>query len=123
MSARAHRDERKRLPAYARELADARRRGMTLRDPTCSVALSGLRRPRIGFGVTVPDDVDPADLDWSWTRGLDVLVLRRIEPIERARAAVRAIRAAGAARLVMVDLSAPRIISIVDPEKHADPEA
>lgn len=112
-----------RLPAYAKDLAQARRDGLTLRDPTCSVALSGFRRPRIGYGVTVPDDVDPANLDWSWTRGLEVLVLRRDEPIERARAAVRAIRTAGAARLVMVDFSQPRIVSIVDPEKHADPEA
>lgn len=103
------------LPAYARELADARRRGLTLRHGTVSVALSGHRRPRIGFGVVVFADRDPGRLDWSWTRALDVMILRRGEPVERVRAAARAIRAANPRRLLVIDYGDHRIVSIVRP--------
>ncbi len=103
------------LPAYARELADARRRGLTLRDPTVSVALHGLRRPIIGYGVCVPDDRDPAALDWAWRRGLDVIVFRRGEDKDRVRSAIQAIKRARPKRLLLIECDDPRVISIIDP--------
>jgi len=103
-----------RLPAYARELADARRRGLTLKHPTVSVALHGLRRPAIGYGVCVPDDRDPAALDWGWCRGLEVIVFRRGELKDRAQSAIKAIRKARPKRLLLIDCT-PRLISIIDP--------
>jgi len=112
--------ESRRLPAYAAPLADARRRGFTLRDPVVSVGLHWRkRRPGIGFGVVVPDDVDPATLDWSFVRGLEVLLWRRGDPRERVRAAIRAIRASRPCRLVVVDVTESRngrIYSILRPE-------
>jgi hypothetical protein len=105
----------KRLPAHARELALARARGMTLRDPTVSVRLSGFRRAGVGYGVNVPSDLDPAECDWSWTRGLEVLVFRRHEPSERLMRALHAIEDARPRRLLVVDVSDPAIISIVAP--------
>ncbi len=102
------------LPAYARALADARRRGLTLKDPTVSVALHGLRRPGIGYGVSIPDDRDPAALDWGWCRDLEVIVFRRGELKDRVQSAIKAIRKARPKRLLLIDCT-PRVISIIDP--------
>lgn len=106
-----------RLPAYAKELAEARRRGLTLKDPTVSVVLNGLRRPTIGYGVCVPDDRDPAALDWTWTRGLEVIIFYRGEPQERVRGAVGSIKLARPKRLLVIDCANPRTISIINPDR------
>ncbi|MCE7876632.1 MAG: hypothetical protein DYH14_04720 [Betaproteobacteria bacterium PRO3] len=111
----------RRLPAFAGDLADARRRGFTLRNPTVSVGL-GWRRPTIGFGVAIPPHEEPAALEWGWARGLDVILWHRGEPAARVRAAVRAIRAARPRRLVIVSVGNPedgrgRIINIIRPER------
>jgi hypothetical protein len=106
------------LPAYARELADARRRGLTLRKPLVSVALHWRSRPAIGYGVVVPDDSDPRCLDWSWCLRLDVIVLRQGDATDRLMDALRAIEAAHPRRLVVVDVGAqPNIVSIVEPPR------
>jgi hypothetical protein len=105
------------LPAYARELADARRRGMTLRRPVVSVALHWRSRPAIGYGVVVPNDRDPARLDWTWCRNLDVIVIREGDASERVMAALRAIEYARPRRLVVVDIVEKNFISIVAPRK------
>jgi len=105
---------RKPLPAYAKELAERRRRGMTLRDPTVSVRLSGFRRPGIGYGVLIRDDTDPLSLQWSWARGLEVLVFYRGEGRERLTSALTAIESACPRRLLVIDLSQQRIISVAD---------
>jgi hypothetical protein len=106
---------RRQLPAYAAQLAEARRRGLTLRKPVISVALHWRTRPTIGYGVVVPDDREPALLDWTWTRDLEVIVLRQGDASERLMAALRAIEAAGPRRLLVVDIVEPNIISIVEP--------
>lgn len=104
------------LPAYARELADARRRGMTLRNPLVSVALHWRNRPGLGYGVVVPYDRDPGEFDWFWVRGLEVLVVREGDAAGRVDAAVRAIAAARPKRLLVVDIVDPKIITIVRPK-------
>lgn len=100
------------LPAYARELADARRRGLTLADPVVSVRLHGLQRGGIGYGVAVPDDREPGALDWGWTRGLDVLVFRRGESEQRVADALRAIKACRPRRLLVIDATDPQVARI-----------
>lgn len=103
------------VPAYAAQLASARRRGLTLRKPLVSVALHWRERPAIGYGVVVPDDADPAALDWSWARNLEVIVLRQGDSSSRLLTALRAIEAASPRRLLVLDMLEPNIISIVEP--------
>ena len=103
----------RRLPAYARDLANARALGYTLADRTVSVALSWRRRPIIGYGVVVGDDEAPEQMDWTWVRGLEVLLWRREESDDRVRAAAHAIRLALPRRLVIVDVRDSRIISLL----------
>ena len=105
------------LPAYARELADARKRGLTLRNPTVSVALHGLRRPSIGYGVCVPEDKNPSSLDWTFCRDLEVIIFRRGDPLQRVIQAATAITGANPKRLVVVDSVDPSIAVIVRPDE------
>lgn len=112
----------RRLPAYASDLADARRRGFTLRNKLVGVGL-GWHRPGYGYGVCVPNDTDPAVLDWSWCRGLHVMIERHGEPADRVRAAVRAIRAARPDRLLVLDITVDetrgsKIINIINPDEY-----
>jgi hypothetical protein len=112
---------RRPLPAYAADLAAARRRGFTLRKPIVSVVLHWRDRPLLGYGVVVPDDRDPAQLDWTWVRGLDVFVFRRGDASARVMAAVRAIETAGPRHLFVVDVAVvagTKIISIVAPSSE-----
>jgi hypothetical protein len=102
-----------RLPAFAKDLAQARREGMTLRDPTVSVWLHWRSRPRLGYGVVVRDQDDPAELDWSFLVGLEVLLFARGDAKDRVRAAARAIRAARPSRLLIIDCEDPKIVVIV----------
>lgn len=108
---------RKPLPPHARELADARARGLTLKRGYVALAF-GWRRPTNGYGVTVPADRDPAVFDWSWARGLDVLLWRRGEPVERVRAVVTALRLAAPRRVIVVDVldggRGGRILNVID---------
>lgn len=107
--------QRKPLPAYATDLANARRKGLTLRNPTVSVVLHWRRRPSIGYGVVVPDAADPAALDWSWCRNLEVIVFRRSDAAARVVRTVAAIERARPRRLLVVDVGDECVISIVDP--------
>jgi hypothetical protein len=108
------------LPAYAADLASARRRGLTLRKPLVSVALHWRARPTLGYGVVVPDDVDPVALDWSWARNLEVIVLREGDASERLLAALRAIEAVSPRRLLVLDMIEPNVISILEPSAERD---
>jgi hypothetical protein len=98
----------RRLPAFAQDLAEARRRGLTLKNPTVSVGL-GWRRPLLGYGASIPPHDNPSALSWGWVRGLDVIVWHRGEPAARVRAAVRAIQPALPRSLT--------VISVVEPDE------
>lgn len=79
----------RRLPAYARELVDARRRGLVPVTPTgwLIVALGWPMHRRIAVHhprVVVPVDADPRDLDFRFSAGLDVLLAHA--PLDRADA-------------------------------------
>ena len=109
------------LPAYARELADARRRRLRPRDPTVSIVLHWRARPCIGYGVVVSDADDPSALDWTFLRGLDAILWRFGDEPARVRAAVGAIRAARPRRLLILDIACAegevsRIVNVVRPE-------
>jgi hypothetical protein len=106
---------RKALPLFAKELADARARGMTLLRPLVSVRLHDGGRPSAGFGVVVPNDKRPAELDWSWCRRLEVMIYREGDHPERLLEAIGVIEAARPRRLIVVDFGVDRVISIVDP--------
>ena len=90
------------LPAYAKAVADARRKGLTLRNPGVSVRLHWGPRPVIGYGVIVPDDRSPRDLDWAWVRGLDVMIYKDGDAADRVEQAVKAIEAFRPRRLLAV---------------------
>lgn len=107
------------VPAYAAKLALARRKGYTLRKPVVSVALHWRERPGIGYGVVVPDDQDPAALDWSWVRNLEVIVLHETEPVSRLTSALGAIEAAHPRRLLVLEMVDPKIVSIIDASDEA----
>jgi hypothetical protein len=107
---------RKRLPAFARELADIRRRGLTLKHPLVSVRLHGLSRSTIGYGVCLPDDLDAHECDWSFLRNLDVIIIRRGDSADRVMATVRAIESAQPRRLIVLDMLDRTTISILSPE-------
>ena len=107
------------LPAYAADIAAARRRGMTLRNPTVWVELSWRKRaadagPRPMLGgqpiVIVPNDAEPGALDWSWTRSLEVNIFWRDGDEDRLRSAVAAIAAARPAGILVIDCTDARII-------------
>ena len=101
---------RRRLPAYAAELADARRRGLVPRrmgfGHVCVVldwenhATAGLHR------LVFPPKASLSDMDLSCLSALDVLLTFRETEANRAAAAVNAILAAGARRVGAVDLDA-----------------
>lgn len=73
---------KKRLPAYARELAAARRRGLVpKRQGLGHIVVAFEWRPECAPDypvVVVPEDADPLDdLDWHFAAGLDVFVMHR----------------------------------------------
>jgi hypothetical protein len=109
------------LPPYAKAVADARRRGLTLRNPSVSVRLHWGPRPRCGYGVVVPDESSPADLEWSWARGLEVIIFKQGDSAERVTQAIAAIEPWRPRRLLVVDFIDNRTISVVEPEasQHA----
>ena len=90
----------KRPPAYAKELADARRRGLRPREfglGHVAVVLDWDNRASGGLHRLVfPRDVDVRELDLSCLAGLRVLLTYREVDAERAAVAVDAILGAGA---------------------------
>jgi hypothetical protein len=110
------------LPAYAKELADRRRRGFTLASPLVTVTLHWRRRPTIGYGVVVPTGAEPHELAWGWVRGLEVIVFVRGDRPDRVSAAASAIASAAPRRLLIVDADKLCLTSVVSPRtegRHA----
>jgi hypothetical protein len=94
------------LPAYGRELLDARRRGLRPTDPTMIYLDRWPTRPGpyVVPTLCVPRDVPFTSLDWSIVRKLDVHLLsweRR-----SIKAALDTLRRAGVATITVHDFSA-----------------
>lgn len=106
------------LPAYAKAVAEARRRGLTLRDRGVSVQLHWGRRPTVGYGVVVADDRNPEDCDWTWVRGLDVMIYQDGDAGDRVAQAVAVIETCHPRRLLVVDFIDAKIISFISPPEH-----
>jgi hypothetical protein len=99
----------KRLPAYARPLAEARRQGLRPASNTVKVFLDfwpPRNRPAHVWipSVVIPVDADPQALLWSFLEGLDAILLVRQElsAPERVRSALRAILMGNPTRLVVL---------------------
>lgn len=113
---------RKRLPAYAKPLADLRRRGLRPAGETVVIRLDtwppswhvGVgdaeiegRAPAVRWPqVVVPADADPELIDFGFARGLSVVLAVRPSgsPKQRVRAALNAILAAGPANVTVLDM-------------------
>lgn len=97
---------RKRLPAYAREIAAARRRGLVPKREHAHVTINFDWRQDCAPGavVTLPRDVDPLlDIDWQFAAGLDVFVLHGARERPSLLRLVQALHAAGAASIKTFD--------------------
>lgn len=102
-------EPKKRLPAYARELAAARRRGLVPKR-------QGLGHLVITFEwrqdcapdypvVVIPEDADPFyQLDWHFTAGLDVFIMHRTTDRARLVRLIRALHQAKAASIKTFDM-------------------
>lgn len=95
----------RRLPPYARALADARRRGLV---PVCqglghlAIVLSWDEPgPASLLRVVIPDD--PAGFDLRFVAGLAVVVVHTDREADRVAAVVDALLAAGAARVEAIN--------------------
>lgn len=101
---------RRRLPAFAAELAAARRRGLVPRRlgfGHVAVVLSWSNRATAGLHrIVFPPDVHPAALDLTFLAGLHVLLTHFDDESDRAAAAVDALLTAGAARVDCANLDA-----------------
>lgn len=124
--------QRKRLPAFARELDTLRRRGQRPASETIVVHLDDwppqCHRTRATDGtevivpspppcirwprITVPDDAEPGSLRYDFIAGLDVLVAHR-----RSRTAPARLRAL----LKALVASEPRAVIVLDQE-HEPPK-
>ena len=96
----------RRLPAYARDLADARARDLV---PALRQVVVYLDRwpvaPVTGLGLAIccPPDTDPARLDWRYLAALSVLVLTPPAPdAERLRLLLAELVAARPKRLILL---------------------
>lgn len=100
---------KKRLPAYARELAAARRRGLVpKRQDLGHLVITFEWRQECAPDypvVVIPEDADPLyQLDWHFTAGLDVFVMHRTSDRERLLRLVRALHQAKAASIKTFDM-------------------
>lgn len=100
----------RRLPAFARPLADLRRRGHRPASQTVVVRLDrwpAKDRPAVVAWpqVVVPTDAQPAALDFWFLAGLDVVVAfwRSASPAARLRALLVEILKADPAALTVID--------------------
>jgi|GEM_PF-4405904 len=101
---------RRRLPAFAAELAAARRRGLVPRRLGCghvAVVLNWNNRATAGLHrIVFPPDVELDALDLGCMAGLHVLLTHTETESARAAAAVDALLAAGASRVDAANLDA-----------------
>lgn len=102
--------KRHRLPAYAAELAAARRRGLVPRQlgyGHVAIVLNWDNRSTAGlYRIVIPPDVQPAALDLTFLAGLHVLLTHFDCESDRAAAAVDALLTAGADRVDAANLDA-----------------
>src|SRR5262245_48895526 len=110
MTASAH--SRTRLPAFGRELANLRRRGLVPQAGSIRIAIDDweLRGSRADYGhVVVAADHDPAELDFSFLFGLDAWVIFRsnLTDTRRARAVIERISMFNPRRILWIDRDAP----------------
>lgn len=103
----------KRVPAFARELAEARKNGMVPSRGEVIVALDvwawGKPQHSALARCCVPPDVAPADLDLLFLAGLDVLVAwsSKVTDGERVMELARALLAIRPGRLLLLDMVQP----------------
>ncbi|MDD2990791.1 MAG: hypothetical protein PHI64_17755 [Zoogloea sp.] len=96
----------RRLPAYARDLADARARDLVPAQRQVAVYLD--RWPvasvtGLGLAICCPPDFDPARLDWRYLAALSVLVVTPQAPnAERLRVLLSELVAVRPLRLVLL---------------------
>jgi hypothetical protein len=98
---------KKRLPAFAREIAAARHRGLVPKRHHAHVTVNFDWRDNCAPGavVTIPKDADPmTDLDWHFVAGLDVFVMHGIHERPRLLRLVQALHAARAASIKTFDV-------------------
>lgn len=101
---------KKRLPAYARELAAARHRGLVpKRQGLGHVVVTFEWRQECAPDypvVVIPEDADPLyQLDWHFTAGLDVFIMHRTTDRERLLRLIRALHQAKAASIKSFDIN------------------
>lgn len=101
--------KKKRLPAYAQELAQARRRGQApKRQALGHFVINFDWRQECAPGypvVTVPGNTDPLDeIDWSFAAGLDALVMHVPSDRFKLTRLVKALHRAGVATIKSFDM-------------------
>lgn len=101
---------RRRLPAFAAELAAARRRGLVPRRlgfGHVAVVLSWNNKATAGLHrIVFPPDVEPDALDLDCLAGLHVLLTHTESESARAASSVNALLAAGVTRIDAANLDA-----------------
>jgi len=100
---------KKRLPAYARELSAARRRGLIPKRQELGhlvVTFEWRQECAPDYPVVViPEDADPLyQLDWHFAAGLDVFIMHRTSDRERLLRLVRALHQAKATSIASFDM-------------------
>lgn len=100
---------KKRLPAYARELAAARRRGLVPKRLDLGhlvITFEWRQECAPDYPVVViPEDADPLyQLDWHFAAGLDVFIMHRTSDRERLLRLVRALHQAKTASIKSFDM-------------------
>jgi hypothetical protein len=100
---------RRRLPAYARELADARRQGLVpdvgfivvAMDWDLGGSMDGLVR------VVVPPNHEPSKMDFSFLAGLNVILVHRDTDRDRATAIADQLQAVRLGELAIINVDLP----------------
>lgn len=100
---------KKRLPAYARELTAARRRGLVPKRLDLGhmvITFEWRQECAPDYPVVViPEDADPLhQLDWHFCAGLDVFIMHRTSDRERLLRLVRALHQAKTASIASFDM-------------------
>ena len=96
----------KRAPAYASKLLHLRRRGISPIGSLC-IATDWKLGKRIKWRVVVPDDLDPAEIDFQIAAGLDCLLMGNDQA--RMDAIARELLKLELARLVGACTNPPKI--------------
>jgi hypothetical protein len=119
MTAPARTEQRLRLPAFARQLVEARERGLSpvrgWNGAQVLVVLDDWKIAEKRYRLVVPSEDDPEDFDFRVVAALDVILVynsRRTDG-ERLKAAIRAILRGAPAALQVFDVFAPHLTWLV----------